>query len=180
VSDEHGVEQWRAMFLENYSEWHARAAQFLLSTTSLVDFDTAEELSGMCLAHLWETPRCVGQPPHAVKAYLFKMVIHALRRSIRKQRLLSTVPLSQSQHLYSSERPDQTYVSRETVEHIRKAFRGLTDGERRVIILRKFEHYSSEETAYILGMKNAARVDERLSRALRKLRELLGEIGVPA
>ena len=71
--------------------------------------------------------------------------------------------------------PVEAAIGEETRRRIWLAFRGLPGRQREVFVLRHVEEWSTEEVASALGLSPGS-VKRHLFRAIRRLRQTLGEI----
>src|SRR5437667_247076 len=82
-------------------------------------------------------------------------------------RLFDSARLSPSQHLLRSE----------FIRRVREAVGRLPEGDREVLILRKLEGLSNQETAHLLDI-DPATASRRFGRAVLRLREILIQAGL--
>jgi RNA polymerase sigma-70 factor (ECF subfamily) len=73
--------------------------------------------------------------------------------------------------------PSQQLLQREFVRRVREAVSRLPEGDREVLILRKLEELSNQETAHVLGVDPAS-ASRRFGRAVLRLREILIQSGL--
>src|SRR5260370_33150105 len=73
--------------------------------------------------------------------------------------------------------PSQQLLQREFVRRVREALSQLPAGDREVLILRKLEELSNQETAHVLG-GDPASASRRLGRAVLRLRRVLIQTGL--
>ena len=71
--------------------------------------------------------------------------------------------------------PADVAARRHVRQQIWSAFRGLPDRQREVFVLRHVEEYSTAEVAEALGLSSGS-VKRHLFRAIRKLRDALGDV----
>ncbi len=73
--------------------------------------------------------------------------------------------------------PSQQLLQREFVRRVREAVSQLPPGDREVLILRKLEELSNQETAHVLGVDPAS-ASRRFGRAVLRLRDILIQSGL--
>lgn len=73
--------------------------------------------------------------------------------------------------------PSQQLVQREFVRRVREAVRQLAEPDREVLILRKLEGLSNQETAQVLGVEPAT-ASRRFGKAVLRLRDVLIQSGL--
>jgi RNA polymerase sigma-70 factor (ECF subfamily) len=71
--------------------------------------------------------------------------------------------------------PSQAFARAEIQTHIQDALTQLTETDREVLALRHFEQLNNQETAFTLGISEAA-ASVRFIRALRRLKQTLGRV----
>src|SRR5262249_6626433 len=71
--------------------------------------------------------------------------------------------------------PSQACLRAELQLHIQEALEEMEPLDREVLSLRHYEQLSNQETAYVLGISEAA-ASIRFIRALRRLKELLARV----
>jgi len=116
---------------------------------------------------------------------LHRRHIGAQKRDVRKQVSLhkGAFPSATSVALVdrliaSGTTPTQAAVQRELRLQLEEALDRMNTADREVLVLRHFEELSNVEAAAELGIENAA-ASKRYVRALRRLREILEECGLP-
>lgn len=103
----------------------------------------------------------------------------AQRRSVDREKRLDAMYADQSSLNLAAQLPDQELtpaaatLRRELEERFLLALEDLNEDDREIILMRHQEHLSSSETAEALGL-SAAAAGMRYLRALRKLRDVLG------
>jgi RNA polymerase sigma-70 factor (ECF subfamily) len=113
---------------------------------------------------------------------LHRVHVRAQRRSIHREEPLPTRPgdsstpaLARRLAVYGSS-PSGRMRKQELRRQLEAALTRLTDRDREVLVLRHLEQLTIREAAAVLGLTEAA-VKARQVRALRQLRELLGDLG---
>jgi RNA polymerase sigma-70 factor (ECF subfamily) len=81
------------------------------------------------------------------------------------------------QFLATGSSPSQHLIRREFVRRVREAVQHLPDDDREVLILRKLEGLSNQETAGVLDI-DPATASRRFGRAVLRLRDLLVQSGL--
>jgi RNA polymerase sigma-70 factor (ECF subfamily) len=79
--------------------------------------------------------------------------------------------------LAAGQSPSQQLLQREFVRRVREAIGRLPDGDREVLILRKLEGLSNQETAQLLDI-DPATASRRFGRAVLRLRDILIQAGL--
>ncbi|HEV3235454.1 MAG TPA: sigma-70 family RNA polymerase sigma factor [Gemmataceae bacterium] len=114
--------------------------------------------------------------------HLHRVHVRAQRRSIHREEPLDTGPsdpstpaLARRLAVYGSS-PSGRMRKQERRRKLEEALTRLSDRDREVLVLRHLEQLTIREAAAVLGLTEAA-VKARQVRALRQLRELLGDLG---
>jgi RNA polymerase sigma-70 factor (ECF subfamily) len=136
------------------------------------DAQVADQIVGDVFANLLDQLSCGGGPCRNLRAYLFEIAHHLLVDHIRqsgRQMPLDPFALDVSRELSAYPNLEQGILSEEMWQAVH---RGLTESQRRVIVLRFLEGFSLRETAHILG-KSVTLVKVTQSRAVATLRACL-------
>ncbi len=112
----------------------------------------------------WDRVRQLDAPG----AWLSRVAINACRARMRRQRLWRL--------WFRQTRPAAATRTdaRDDPARVRAALAGLGHADREVLVLRYLEELSTDDVAGLLGLSRAA-VDARLSRARRRLGDVLGD-----
>ena len=153
-------------FVEEHWDRYLRLARLLTA-----DRHRGEDLLQDCLVKLyvhWRRAAARGDP----HAYLRRMLVNGNVSRWRRQHreyLVGQPP----------ERPDPAASHDESPRHeLRRALLSLPDRQRAVVVLRHYEDLTERETATLLRC-TVGTVKSQNARALRRLRELLGEDFAP-
>ena len=160
--------------IEEFTEYAAARQNHLLRTAYLLsgDWHGAQDLAQTALLNLckaWNRARRAD----SVDAYAQKTLINAVIRSqrrLRREREVRAAALSGAERLVPPHDPDRP----ETRLALLSALDQLPARARAVVVLRFWEDLSVEATAAALGC-STGNVKSQSSRALAKLRVLLGE-----
>lgn len=151
-----------------FTEYATARAARLRETAYLLcgDWHRAQDLTQITLAKVYVAwPKI--ERAEAVDAYARRVLLNEFlgyrRRRSSSERVTDEVP-------ERAARPEQHDLRLTLLEALER----LTPSKRAVVVLRYWEDRSIEETAHVLHTTSAA-VRSRSTRALRRLRELLGE-----
>jgi RNA polymerase sigma factor (sigma-70 family) len=162
-------------FEQLFSRYRARIWSY--ASGILGDADRAEDVSQevfiSVLRRLRDTER-----PIAFKPWVYQIAKNACIDELRRTRRGQAVPFDQereaengSDELFlSAPGPDVALDSKQRLEDLRGAFRGLSDIHRRMLVLRELEGLSYSEIGTRLGMSRPV-VESTLFRARRRLAE---------
>ena len=160
--------------IDEFTEYAAARQNHLLRTAYLLsgDWHGAQDLTQTALLNLckaWNRARRAD----SVDAYAQKTLINAFirgQRRLRREREVRAAALSRSERLCPTDDPDRP----ETRLTLLSALDQLSARARAVVVLRYWEDLSVEATAAALGC-STGNVKSQSSRALARLRELLGD-----
>jgi RNA polymerase sigma-70 factor (ECF subfamily) len=110
---------------------------------------------------------------------LHRRHVRAARRTVQRDEALpeqSSLQLAGA-FLAGGSTPSQRLVQREFAERVRAAVAQLAEADREVLVLRKLEGLSNQETAQVLGI-DPATASRRFGRAVLRLREILLQSGL--
>lgn len=148
----------------------------------LADADRAEDVTQevfiSALRRLRKTER-----PIAFKPWIYQIAKNACIDELRRNRLILEVPLEQARDRADGEGdllsrepgPELAIESKQQLEDLRRAFRGVSDLHHRILVLRELEGLSYREIGERLGMSRPV-VESTLFRARRRLAEEYEEL----
>lgn len=157
---------------DEYAEFAAARAGHLYRSACLLtagDTHLAEDLVQETLGRIyvrWARVSRVGNPAGYAQTVLTRAFLAHQRRRSSTERATDAIPDRAAAHGGSGDLPLRLTLL--------QALAGLPAKDRAVIVLRYWEDRSVEETAHALNASSAA-VRTRCTRALGRLRELLGE-----
>ena len=167
-------------FEQLYSRYRTRIWSYIGGI--LHDADRAEDISQdvfiSVLCRLRDTQR-----PIAFKPWIYQIARNACIDELRRARRAHEIPFdpggepeSAPDHLVSvAPGPDLVVESKQQLEDLRGAFRGLSELHHRVLVLRELEGLSYSEIGARLGMSRPV-VESTLFRARRRLSEEYEEL----
>ena len=117
-----------------------------------------------------------GQPVRDLKAWLLRVGQNWLRDAARRKSNSVRLLPGLDDHTSSSLTADQKLQLSERQRQIRGALQQLNEDDRRVLVMKYSMDWSSAQMATVMDC-SAAAVDMRLSRARRRLAEILNEQG---
>jgi RNA polymerase sigma-70 factor (ECF subfamily) len=112
----------------------------------------------------------------SIRAYLATLTV---RRCIDHYRSIANKPVSEpveplAEHLAdSAQTPDEQYVTDERKRRLMDAVKALGEPDTEIILRKYYQNETAAEIAAALGMNTGA-VEMRLTRARKKLKEMLG------
>lgn len=167
-------------FEELFSRYQARIGSFVLRMVH--DHgrteDIVQDVFISALRRLRDTER-----PIAFKPWIYEIARNACIDEFRRIRRAHEVPLEPDQESGGADRdvpsrdptPDDAVESKQRLEDLRGAFRGLSESHHRILVLREFEGLSYNEIGERMGMSRAV-VESTLFRARRRLSEEYEEL----
>jgi RNA polymerase sigma-70 factor, ECF subfamily len=170
------TDQDRAAFTRLFDYFGPRVKSFMLR--SGVAAAAAEELAQETMLTLWRKADLFEPATAGAAAWIFTIArnlrIDAHRREQRGgQTMVSDIDVEFQ--VDQSPRPDAVIVATEVEARVRAALTELSAEQTRVIELSFFEEKSHAEIAQILGIPLGT-VKSRLRLAMKRLRDLLGEL----
>ncbi|MFN8421439.1 MAG: RNA polymerase sigma factor [Anaerolineae bacterium] len=114
--------------------------------------------------------------PRPFKPYLYAIATNIARDHFKSAASRTgSLPLDYADHMVADQpSPEQTVAADQQVQQVILTLRQLPDQQRETVILRYYEEWSLAEIAAALDIPIGT-VKSRLSLALKRLRELLGE-----
>lgn len=173
MNDTSHQRELEAQFLEAYDTYANDIFRFLIFKTS--DREVAKDLLQDTFAKTWDYCR-EGNEIAQWKPFLFKTAYHLVVDTYRKKRALSLDELTEAGFSPAGD-PAQDGPSAEDradLARMRAAIEELDDTYREVVLLRYTEYLTPQEIAEILDLSENV-VSVRIHRAIKKLREHLGE-----
>jgi RNA polymerase sigma factor (sigma-70 family) len=167
-------------FEELFSRYRSRIRAYVSGI--LADFDRAEDITQevfiSALRRLRDTER-----PIAFKPWIYQIAKNACIDELRRARRNREVPLDEDAQgagntvkLFSREPgPELAAESKQQLDDLRRAFRGVSELHHRILVLRELEGLSYGEIGAQLGMTRPV-VESTLFRARRRLAEEYGEL----
>src|SRR5581483_4533552 len=167
-------------FEELFSRYRGRIRRYVSAILS--DADRAEDITQevfiSALCRLRETER-----PIAFKPWIYQIAKNACIDELRRTRRNLEVPLELHRESPDGEPdllsrdpgPDVMVESKQQLEDLRGAFRGVSELHNRILILRELEGLSYDEIGVRLGMSRPV-VESTLFRARRRLAEEYAEL----
>lgn len=108
-----------------------------------------------------------------IRTWLYTVARNATIDQLRKRSILSWIPLIHQRNIASDQPlPEELILKDERTRELYQALGQLKQNYREVLILRKIEELSTQETADILGWSEA-KVKSTLLRALQALKETI-------
>jgi RNA polymerase sigma factor (sigma-70 family) len=167
-------------FEELFSRYRSRIGGYvkkILGDSDLAQ-DVAQEVFISALRRLRDTER-----PIAFKPWVYQIAKNACIDELRRTRRSQEVPLEQDREFDDGVRglisrdatPEVAAESKQQLEDLRAAFRGLSELHRRILVLRELEGLSYGEIGAQLGMTRPI-VESTLFRARRRLTEEYEEL----
>jgi RNA polymerase sigma-70 factor (ECF subfamily) len=117
-----------------------------------------------------------GQPVRDLKAWLLRVGQNWLRDAARRKSNSVHLLPGLDDHSSSTLTADELLQLKERQQQIRQALQMLNEDDRRVLVMKYSMDWSSAQMATVMD-STAAAVDMRLSRARRRLAEILTEQG---
>lgn len=117
-----------------------------------------------------------GEPIRDMRAWLLQVGRNWLRDVARRKKVAARSTESLDYHSGGEAEPDVLLARQETQEKIRAALSQLKMADREVLVLRYSLNWSSQRMAEVLETTSSA-VDMRLSRARKRLAEILEKAG---
>ena len=155
---------------ESYGRLIYGYLRFHLASADLAE-DLTAEVFLRALRHIDNFDPLLGTP----KAWLFRIGQNVLRDHQRQARRRSTLPLTSFRDLeYQAPSPEERLLWEEEVARLLSAVGQLSVKDREIIGLCYGSELSVTEAGEVLGLAGSA-ARTRLWRALRRLRETLGE-----
>ena len=164
-------------FEELYSRYQTRIGTYILGMVG--DHgraeDIAQEVFMSALRRLRDTER-----PIAFKPWIYEIAKNACVDEFRRTQRTREVPLapeaeSPKAALHSLATPDSAIESKQRLDDLRGAFRGLSETHHRIIVLRELEGLSYSEIGERMGMSRPM-VESTLFRARRRLSQEYDEL----
>jgi RNA polymerase sigma factor (sigma-70 family) len=167
-------------FEELFCRYRARIGAYVSSI--LGDSDRAEDVTQEVFISALRRLRATDRPI-AFKPWAYQIAKNACIDELRRARRGSDVPLDadhecsgSAAQLFSREpSPHSALESKQQLQDLRAAFRGLSELHRRIVVLREFEGLSYSEIGERLGMSRHI-VESSLFRARRRLVEEYEEL----
>ena len=137
------------------------------------DRESVQDVMQEALIQIWKD--LPSYKPHgSFRAWTLKILLNKARKHYRKKQV-NTVPLEAATELSGDSDGLEEMVERsEQTHHLRRAYDLLSADHREVLILRYYNELTVPEIARTLGRFEGT-VKARLSRARRRLREVLSE-----
>ena len=167
-------------FEELFCRYHGRIRSYVSGI--LVDFDRAEDITQevfiAALRRLRDTER-----PIAFKPWIYQIAKNASIDELRRTRRSLEVPLDPARESSEAESdlpslepgPEVVLESKQQLEDLRGALRGVSDLHHRILVLRELEGLSYREIGARLEMSRPT-VESTLFRARRRLAEEYQEL----
>jgi RNA polymerase sigma-70 factor (ECF subfamily) len=156
--------------VERYSDLAFRSAYLILGA--------AQDAEDACQEAFYKAFRALSrfQPELPLKPWLLRIVINEARNRRRgnSRRPELATDLEVAAFTAGGPGPEDAAVASDRRERLLRAVNGLPEDDRQVVLCRYFLELSVDETAGALG-RPAGTVKSRLSRALDRLRPLLGD-----
>lgn len=176
-SDDEAVRRCRQGDREAFRTLVERYGSVLYGTAYLMtrNHAQAEEMVQEGLILAWRG--LAGFRGGSLKSWLVRILANRVISEMRRGRA-ATVPLDDPDLAEPAAGESQDPVAQTTVrleqERVRASLQALPEEQRQVVVLRYFAELSVAETAAALGIRQGT-VKSRLSRALDRLREVLGD-----
>ena len=136
------------------------------------DRESVQDVTQEALIQIWRDLPSY-RPKGSFRAWMLKILLNKARKHYRKKQV-NTVALESASELSSeAEGLEETVERLEQTHHLRQAFDLLTIDHREVLVLRFYNELTIPEIAMTLGCAEGT-VKSRLSRALKRLEEALG------
>ena len=132
----------------------------------------AEDVAQETFLRLWQNADRY-EPQAKVSTWIYVIAHNAAVDRLRRRRPTSSVGLDE---LPASGRPSTLLTAKETALAVRSALDSLPPRQRAAISLVHYQGMSGSEAAEVLGVRLDA-VESLLSRARRKLRQMLSSLG---
>jgi len=138
-----------------------------------------EEISADILFKCWQQREKLSSEDGSIRAYLATLTV---RRCIDHYRSIANKPVSEpveplAEHLADpTQTPEEHYVTEERKKKLMDAVKSLGMPDTEIILRKYYQNQTAAEIAEALQMNTGA-VEMRLTRARKKLRELLGGDG---
>ena len=161
---------WNAfeLLLERHRTTLARTAY--LATR---DREAVQDVIQEALIQVWRDLPSY-KPYGSFKAWTLTILLNKARKHYRKKRV-DTVALEAANEISGeSDGPEETFERVEQAHDLRQALDLLTNDHREVLVLRFYNELTIPEIAMTLGCAEGT-VKSRLSRALKRLEEALGD-----
>lgn len=156
--------------VERYSDLAFRSAYLILGA--------APDAEDACQEAFYKAYRALSRfrPELPLKPWLLRIVVNEARNRSRGNSRRPELAMDiEAAALPATEAgPEKAALDAERQARLLQAVNGLPEGDRQVVVCRYFLELSVEETAGALG-RPAGTVKSRLSRALDRLRALMGE-----
>lgn len=118
-----------------------------------------------------------GEPIRDMRAWLLQVGRNWLRDVARRQKIAARSSEHLDLHAGEEGEPILSLVRQELQDEVRKAMDQLKEADREVLVLRYALNWSSHRIAETLNTSSSA-VDMRLSRARKRLAEILERVGI--
>src|SRR5438105_12259541 len=167
-------------FEELYSRYRGRISAYVLGF--IADHGRAEDITQevflSALRRLRQTESQI-----AFRPWIYEVARNACIDEFRRARRRREVPLDRCEDPTDGEQkllspdptPDRAAETRERLDDLRGAFRGLSESHHRILVLRELEDLSYEEIGERMGMSRPV-VESTLFRARRRLNEEYQEL----
>ena len=174
MNDEEAVRRCRDGDREAFRHLVDRYKDLLYGTACLMTGNTsiAEEHVQEAFLSAWRGINSfrIGRP---LKPWLVRILVNTVMGH-RRRRSIQTVPLEESAQLAEPDDPVELAEQGETAQRVRLAISVLSEEHRQVIMLRYFVGLSVPEIGRVMECRQGT-VKSRLSRAIRRLQNALGE-----
>jgi RNA polymerase sigma factor (sigma-70 family) len=158
-----------------YARYHRRIASYIYGMVG--DHGRAEDVTQEVFISVLRRLRGTDRPI-VFKPWLYEVAKNACIDEFRRARRGQEVPLERDDELIGSDprlvsrmpTPETAVESKQTLAHLKGAFRGLSESHHKVIVLRELEGLSYAQIGEQLGMSQAM-VESTLFRARRRLGE---------
>ena len=174
MNDEEAVRRCRDGDREAFRHLVDRYKDLLYGTACLMTGNTsiAEEHVQEAFISAWRGMSTfrLGRP---MKPWLVRILVNTVMGQ-RRRRSIQTVPLEETAQSAETDDPVGLAEQGETAESVRLAISALSREHRQVILLRYFADLSVPEIGRAIGCRQGT-VKSRLSRAIRRLQNELGE-----
>jgi RNA polymerase sigma-19 factor, ECF subfamily len=137
--------------------------------------DIAEEIVQDVFANLWRT-RATLRIDTSLRAWLFTSVRNRSLNHIRRAAPEHPIEPEIAVALATRSTPETDLEARRAIERVRAAISALPPRSRETVVLRWIHGLSHAEIAETMGVSKKA-VENNLTRAIRSLRSLLGDLG---
>ncbi|HAA21065.1 MAG TPA: RNA polymerase subunit sigma-70 [Cytophagales bacterium] len=135
------------------------------------DAERASDMVQEAFVVLWQN--CKNVTPEMAKAYVFKVAQNKFLNLLERDKVQQK-HLDLQQDKSNLEDPEYQMRYQQYGERIQEAIDRLPEGQREVFLLNRIEKLSYAEIAETLGVSQKA-IEKRMSKALKKMREILEE-----